>query len=108
MQTQMRIPLQQWVQTAAHMLLPHNMRDMTDLLLGDGWRPGLADNLTSASGAGPQQGQHGQQDGGGRAAQDGRDEAQQRQPCMERRPMPPGGAAPPPGPRMFSKLASTR
>eukprot|EP00955_Chlamydomonas_euryale_P025094 264292-Chlamydomonas_euryale.AAC.1 len=37
--------MRQWAQQAARMLLPHSMRDMADLLLGDGWRQGLADEL---------------------------------------------------------------
>ncbi len=44
-----------WTQHAARLLLPHSMRDVADLLMGDGWRPGLAEALPTYqhSGAGP-------------------------------------------------------
>ena len=104
---QMRPSLQQWTQQAARMLLPHSMRDMADLLLGDGWRPGLADALPSF----PVAGMGGVGGGGGLAGTAGRVLQEQQLGGLqrtERRPVPPGGIAPQPGPRVFSKLQNVR
>ena len=50
---QLHMPhLAHWTQHAARLLLPHSMRDVADLLMGDGWRPGLADALPGSTGGG--------------------------------------------------------
>jgi len=116
-------PLHHWTQHAARLLLPHNMRDAADLLLGDGWRPGLARPLPPAppnmdASSSPTASSYYAASAASQA--DGRAEASARGPRQEagqgtgqveggfRFPAPPLVPPPPAGPRMFGKSASAR